>query len=139
MKALIPLALFLAAACTPRDMPPRDSQDFRFVVTDSRDEQRYELKLSAGASAICIGSDNWPNRFGQVHMGSLTAAVVAGDRRLPARDHNFGYCVGPGCEIRVEAGRHIDGFIPYAEFPGHADVVDSPERRLEFALRPQEC
>ncbi|MGE0186550.1 MAG: hypothetical protein AB7Q23_12230 [Hyphomonadaceae bacterium] len=135
------LFVLLLAGCTSpahRSTVFVPEDQFELQVSTEFDEQVFSVALvSKSDSAMCIDADQWPNRRGNLHMGSLRARVVDAGREFPAVDENFGYCVGSACDIRIEPSARLEGRIAFSTFEGWTQRTSSA--RLIFSVRPRRC
>src|SRR6266480_1580537 len=96
---LVLLFLLRAAAGSDRANKSADPR-YRLDIVDRPNEKRFNLSLkSLDRRSLCIYFDEWPNKFGQLHFGSGRVKLESSEGTYPARDENFGYCVGPSCII----------------------------------------
>lgn len=118
--------------------PP--SPQFRLVITDHPRESRFVVNLiSLDNRALCLGVDQWPNEQGQLDTGSKRATLKSTEGAYPARNENFGYCVGQACIIRVPPGSTLTGFIGYREFGDPATIARLSKRQLVFPVSTWIC
>ena len=125
--------VILLAGCATASAPIPFSQDFTLEVRDAPEARRFDLVLVAGASSICFGIEQWPDRNGRVDTGSI-ARVVTDAGTFEAQSYNFGYC--PACELRVPAHRRLSSSVSYDEFPEAARLRSAPSpERSTISLR----
>lgn len=114
--------------------------DYELVVQSNDVENRLDLIFnSKTARALCFSVEDWPNTLGQSAGGGGRALLHMRGRALPASDTNFGYCVGPTCEIRVEPKHSLKGHVNYSEFGDAAEIRADPAKRLQYQIRPYFC
>ena len=143
-KGLAVLSLALCFACTLRVADGVTDQGsaplIRIEVIDRPSEKRFVVTLrSKDKRPLCLGIDQWPNRSGQLDTGSKRARLESAAGTFPARDENFGFCVGEECVIHVAPGASLTGFIGYAEFGPPAKIAALPRRRLHFPVTTWVC
>lgn len=132
------LIVALAAGCATVGLPTA-SHDFELTIEDEPAAGRFKLRLRAGASRICMGVHQWPDREGRIDGGERRAVVTTERGRFPARDFNFGYCQGRGCKLQVAPGGELTGFVNYSAFPPDAEIRTSSVRSLEYIVQPHSC
>lgn len=115
--------------------PPR----YRVEINDRPQQKRFVVALrSLDNRSLCIDLEKWPNRRGQLHFGSTWVKLDTSEGSYPARDENFGYCLG-GCTIRIAPRSVLTGFIGYAQFGRPAAILVLKQRQLRFAVTPRVC
>jgi hypothetical protein len=137
--ALVSCIPLLACAATSRgaDVSFVPSSEYELSISPNLAQQTFDLTLrSKSQTSICIDLDQWPNNLGQVAGGGERAKVIASGRTFPAVDHNFGYCIGKDCQIRVSAGGYLEGHIGFSEFPGWNWQRDLRNSHVVFLIKP---
>lgn len=121
-----------------QSVPP--APHFRLVIKDHPKEYRFVVNLiSLDDRPLCLGVDQWPNELGQLDTGSKRATLKSDEGAYPARNENFGYCVGDACIIHVAPGSTLTGFIGYKEFGGPKTIARLTKRRLVFPVSTWIC
>ena len=114
--------------------------DYALNVEPNDAASRFELTLtSKSARRICFAVDDWPNSLGQVTGGGGRALLRMDGQELPAAETNFGYCVGQSCQVQVQAGTTVSGYINYKEFGAPDRIRASSNKTLEYQVRPYFC
>lgn len=111
---------------------------FDIEINDRPDEEKFYITLkSHDHRYLCLDSEAWPNRLGQLHMGG--AVVEASSGVYEAESYNFGYCPG-GCEVfRIPPGGKLDGFISYDVFGDMVGADKLSDKHLIFSASPYPC
>jgi len=116
--------------------PPR----FQFMIRDNPANLRFDLvMISHDNRPICISHGGWPDAAGHVDWGSQWVEVKSLQRKFPARDWDFGYCVDGECTTQIPPHGSLKGFINYAEFGDPKEIAELPQRQLEFETTPHLC
>ena len=142
---LLVLSLLTAAmaACETTGIKWAELETYEVRVIDNPTERQFDLILiSNNSRKLCLTLAQWPNRLGQLHMGSTRAKVQTSIGVVPALDENFGYCPGglPGCDYhRIEPYGQLRGYITYAAFNDPDALVADPNKQIEFAVYPFYC
>jgi len=147
MNALRPLALLstaLLAGCSTQPViisqNPTPHARYHLTVSDRSDLRRFVLTLkSFDDRPLCLNVNQWPNYFGQLHFGSTWVTLVSTEGKYPARDENFGTCIGPTCVIHIAPGSTLTGFIGYREFGSPAKIAGLSRRQLHVVVSPSVC
>ncbi len=115
--------------------PPR----YTLEIKDQPRQKRFVLALrSSDDRTLCIDVEDWPNRFGRVHFGGSSVRLETPKKMFPARDFNFGYCLG-NCSIYIRPRSVLTGFIGYAEFGPPSLIAGLTHRQLHFEVSPRIC
>jgi hypothetical protein len=144
LGSLVVLGAVLLAGCStpPAANAPSPNQParYRLTVSDRPDLNRFVLTLkSLDERPLCLNVNQWPNYFGQVHFGSIWVKLVSNQGTYPARDENFGSCIGPSCVIHIAPGSALTAFIGYKEFGTPAKIAGLSRRRLHLIVSPSVC
>lgn len=134
--------LALASCVASNDQPVifADQREYTLTVSPNGEGQAFEVLLvSKSDTALCLGIDMWPNSLGRLHMGADLAQIEVGGRAFPARDDNFGYCIGQRCTITIQPRQSLSGRIGFAEFDGWDWRRDLEHSRLNFDVHPLRC
>jgi hypothetical protein len=114
--------------------------DYAFVAQANDAEKRFDLTLiSKSARPICLSVEDWPNALGESAGGGGRAVLRTTNQSLPAKDTNFGYCVGRTCELSVKPKKSLTGHINYSEFGDPALIKEDAGKRLEYQIHPYFC
>lgn len=132
-----------AVACSTKETRWAEPEAYELRVIDNLPEGRFDLILRSNSQReLCLTREQWPNRSGQLHMGSSTAKVRTGTDVFPALDENFGYCPGnlSGCDYhRIDPYGELRGYIDYETFNEHEALATDPNKQLEFSVYPFYC
>ena len=114
---------------------------YHFTVTDRPDLNRFILTVkSTDPRPMCLYTDKWPNRLGQLHFGSTWVSLTARGVTLRAHDSNFGVCRGDAsCYIYLPPGGTLTAFIGYEQFGDPAEIAALAERELKFPIALFRC
>jgi hypothetical protein len=119
------------------------SARYRFAIIDRPQERKFVLTVeSLDSRPLCIAVEKWPNRAGQLHFGSVWVKLESSEGTFPARDENFGYCVGPHgepCLIQIAPGSVLKGSIGYEQFGDPTAIAKLSKRHLKFPVSPSVC
>lgn len=128
LTVIVMMSLCSCASASPR---------YRLDITDNPEQKRFLLTLkSLDNRTLSISFQDWPNQFGQTHFGSTWVKLQTPQGVYPARDHNFGSCLGDNCSIEIPPGGELKGFIAYAEFGKPSVIAALPKRKLIFVVSP---
>ena len=135
--ALLALGAGLAACAT--GILRADAAEYSLKVEDNPAAQRFDLVLTAnGSRALCLTSEQWPSRVGQLHMGG-DATLTSKGLTLPARAENFGYCPGGCGRYRITSGHPLRGFIAYEAFGDAQRLALDADKQVTFKVSPFVC
>jgi hypothetical protein len=116
-------------------VPPR----YQLEIRDRPQQKKFLLTLrSLDDRPLCLDIEDWPNGSGQLHFGSSWVKLALPEGIHPARDENFGYCLG-GCTIHIAPGSALTGYIGYAAFGEPAAIAALSQRHLQFVVSPRVC
>lgn len=131
--------LLAVIACTATATRPAVDR-YALQISDNVSEHRFDMVLkSHDDQAICVQVDKWPNRSGQLHMGSDLAKLRTDTGVLQALDENFGYCPGGCGQHRIEPHGELRGFIAYEAFGDPEQLAADASKKLQFLLMPFYC
>lgn len=138
------LLVVLQLSCSTRPFAnrnkPSGSPRYRLEIGDTPDRRRFLLTLtSLDDRPLCLEITQWPNALGQVDSGSMRTILDSAEGKYPARDENFGYCVGEECIIHLAPRASLKGFIGYAEFGKPEAIAALSQRRLRYTISPSVC
>lgn len=139
-----PFVVLMTCACTfskSDEIVFADMNSAYTLITEGIDEDRiFSLVLTSKTdSNLCISVNDWPNSQGEVSGGGSRARVLSGQADYPAKDVNFGSCVGPECTLRVSARSSVRGFIRYREFGDPGRIAALNPKELQYKIRPYFC
>ena len=131
-----------ACAATPPELvqfagSPQDYQ-LESRADDAAKVFRIQIR-SVSDRAVCLSVDDWPNRLGQVSGGGARAKFRTDGAEIPARDTNFGMCVGASCTVRIPARGVLEGWIGYAEFGEPEAISARKTKQLVYSVAPNFC
>lgn len=137
---LVMILLSCAVRASASGNRPSGDPQYRLEIVDNIEGRRFLLTLrSLDDRPLCFGITQWPNRIGQLHFGSQRAVLNSAEGKFPARDENFGYCVGEGCTIHIAPRASLRGFIGYAEFGKPKIIATLSKRQLHYKIAPSIC
>jgi hypothetical protein len=138
LGAIVLLTSFLVGSARAERVS--SGPQYRLVVSDQPDLKRFLLTLtSVDRRPLCLHVTKWPDYFGHVHFGSSWVTLTATEGKYPARDENFGTCIGPSCVIRIAPGGKLSGFIGYSEFGDPKRISKLSNRKLKVVTAPIIC
>ncbi len=139
------LSIFaLVASCLGPVIFGRESlpnaPQFHLIISDRQDLKRFIITLeSSDSRTLCLDRDKWPNFLGHLHFGSTWVRLTSNKAVYPARDDNFGRCLGADCVIRIKPKSRLKGFIGYQEFGDPEKIARLRNRHLYMTLSPWVC
>lgn len=138
----LPVVILLCVATTACAGPTRwaEPQDSSFSVVDNPKEKRYDIALTASATApLCLLKENWPAEDGTFPTGYEGAVLTVTTGLLQPKAVMTAYCPGGCGEVRLEPGQTLRSRIAYAAF-GDAEIVAvDPVRSISFPVHPFYC
>ena len=133
-------AIGCATIAARRETRAFAATDYKLIVQANDPERRFDLTfLSNTSRPICFSLEDWPNNLGESAGGGGRALLHTATGDMPASDTNFGFCVGPACELHVQPKQSLKGYISYKEFGDPLRIASDASKRLEYRIKPYFC